>query len=371
MRAPAPLPRELSAYIWQHSALHQAVLALLAIVVFVLSALPLEIQRRLIDDALRGGAIAPILWLAGAYAAVVLSEGSLKMAMNLYRAWVSETAVRDLRRTIAAQINRRNDTPHDATVDGLEISMILSEAEPVGGFIGLSVSEPLLQGGILLSVFGYMVYLQPEMAALCFLVYSPQLLFVPLMQGGINRRAAERIQTLRLVSGGIAATGVLTKGDSELQNERIDRVFVLNMGIYKLKFTMNLLMNAMYHFGITATLAVGGWYVVAGKLEVGTVVAFLSGLAKINDPWGDVVNWFREMTTSRVKYDLLATASRWLAATHLSQNRPEYSAVDGEASAHAAPSAIEISETAPSDQAAPERRADNRGNQPGVRAAYR
>ena len=32
--------------------------------------------------------------------------------------------------------------------------MILSEAEPIGSFVGVSVSEPLLQGGILVTVFG-------------------------------------------------------------------------------------------------------------------------------------------------------------------------------------------------------------------------
>ena len=34
--------------------------------------------------------------------------------------------------------------------------MILAEAEPIGGFAGDSVSEPLLQGGVLLTVFAYM-----------------------------------------------------------------------------------------------------------------------------------------------------------------------------------------------------------------------
>ena len=40
-----------------------------------------------------------------------------------------------------------------------------------------------------------------------------------------------------------------------------------------------------------------------------------SGLAKLNDPWGDVVNWFRDMTVNRVKYRLLAAALRSPAAS--------------------------------------------------------
>lgn len=305
------LPRSLSGYIWR-GAIHQGALCLLAILVFLISAVPLELQRRIVDDAITNGAVRSIFWLAIAYLAVALTEGGIKLVMNIYRAWLSENAVRHLRRVLSRQIEHDARALHTADAEGLEISMILSEAEPVGGFVGLSVSEPILQGGILLSIFGYMVYLQPQMALLCLLVLSPQIVFVPLMQRAINRRTGTRIQTLRDVSGGIAAVDPHNRQLTTLQDGRIDQVFVLNMGIYKLKFSMNLLMNAMYHLGITITLAVGGWYAIKGRIEVGTVVAFLSGLTKVNDPWGDIVNWFREMATCRVKYRLIVQASDWL-----------------------------------------------------------
>ena len=40
--------------------------------------------------------------------------------------------------------------------------------------------------------------------------------------------------------------------------------------------------------------------------EVGTVVAFISGLTKVNDPWNDLVVFFRDMTNARVKYRMIA-----------------------------------------------------------------
>jgi len=49
-------------------------------------------------------------------------------------------------------------------------------------------------------------------------------------------------------------------------------------------------------------LVVGGWFVMQG----GTVVAFISGLSKINDPWNDLITFFRDMTNARVKYRLIA-----------------------------------------------------------------
>jgi len=281
--------------------------------VFLLSAVPLELQRRIVNDAIRNGSTRTILWLALAYAAVALAEGGLKLGMNVYRAWVSEKAVRQLRQSVSA-LTGTAIAPYDrARAEGTEISMILSEAEPIGGFVGTSISEPLLQGGILLTVFGYLVYLEPRIALLSMLVFSPQLVFVPLIQRAITWRAAERIGTLRGVSGGVVGTGDGDRKAVVALDAGIDHVFVLSMGIFKLKFTMNFLMNLMHHMGVAVALGVGGYYAVKGEIDVGTVMAFVSGLAKINDPWGDVVNWFREMTVVRVRYRLMADALEWFA----------------------------------------------------------
>jgi ABC-type multidrug transport system fused ATPase/permease subunit len=308
MRHARGLPPHLFAYIWKTSARHQVALAALSVLVFVLSTAPLELQRRIVNDAVARGATGLIAALALAYAAVALLEGGVKLALNVYRGWVSEREVLRLRRAIGALTGNAVAAEDRALAEGVEISMVLSEAEPIGGFMGISLSEPLLQGGILLSVFGYLLYLEPWLALLSVAVFSPQLVFVPLMQRAINRRASERIQELRAVSGGIVGA----TGEGEEQNGHFERVFALNMGIFKLKFSMNFLMNLMHHLGVAAALGIGGWQAARGQIEVGTVVAFVSGLAKVNDPWGDLVNWFREMTVVGMRYRLVSEGMQWL-----------------------------------------------------------
>jgi ABC-type multidrug transport system fused ATPase/permease subunit len=299
------LPPTIVRYIFRLTARHQAALAALSAIIFLLSAAPLEFQRRIVNGAINEGAMS-ILWLALAYAGVALVEGACKLAMNIYRGWVGESSVRHLRNLIHATAGLRPDA-RSADVEGVEVSLMLSEVEPIGGFIGISTSEPLLQGGILLSVFGYMIYLQPEIALVSLLVFSPQLVFVPLMQGSINRHVGTRIQILRDVSSGVIENNH-ERSRAIIQRHRIDTVFTLNMGIYRLKFAMNFLMNLMHHLGVAAVLGVGGWYAATGRVEVGTVVAFIAGLAKVNDPWGDIVNWFRDATVNGVKYRLIAEA---------------------------------------------------------------
>jgi ABC-type multidrug transport system fused ATPase/permease subunit len=311
MPAGGRMPPTLFGYIWRSSASHQVGLCVLSVAVFALSAVPLELQRRIVNDAIARGATGAILALALAYAGFALLEGAIKLGLNVYRGWVSERAVLQLRRRIGALTAAAANAEDRAMAEGVEISMMLAESEPIGGFVGVSLSEPLLQGGILLSVFGYLAWLEPWMAVLSLLVFSPQLVFVPLIQREITRRAERRIRTLREVSGEIVGA---TDADAQtVKDGQLDRVFALNMGIYKLKFTMNFLMNLMHHLGVATALCIGGWLAVQGRLEVGSVVAFVSGLGKVNDPWGDIVNWFREMTVASMRYGMVSEAMAWIA----------------------------------------------------------
>jgi ABC-type multidrug transport system fused ATPase/permease subunit len=289
------LPQTMMGYVFRYSGRHQVGLAVLSVAVFTLSTLPLELQRRIINDAIKNGATRTILWLAAAYAGVALAEQGFKLILNVYRGWVNEAAVRRLRKTLEV-------LPEDQTnVTGTRVAMMVDEVLPIGGFVGMSVSEPLLQGGLLISVIGYMIYLEPYMALLSLAFVVPQMVFVPLMQRAINRRAADRIKMMREVSSDMIDVGTAV-------DAQIERVFSLNMGIYKIKYGMNLLMNLMHYFAVAVALGVGGWFVVAGRVEVGTVVAIVAGLGKLNDPWGDLVSWGREFSVVGVKYRLFADA---------------------------------------------------------------
>ena len=318
------MPQTIFGYVWRVSRRHQLGLCLLSVTVFLLSAVPLELQRRIVNDAIGKGALDTIIWLAIAYAVVAVAEGAFKLWLNIYRSRVSERAVRDLRRRagalngnarVSALSGNAPDAPaveERAISEGVEISVILTESEHIGGFVGMCVSEPLLQGGVLLSVFGYLAWLNPWMALLSIAVFSPQVVFVPLMQQAMNHRAAERIQTLREVSDGIVGATGDDAAQAAQQEAKVNHVFRLNMGIFKLKFTMNFLMNLMHHLGVATVLGVGGWYAAQGRIEVGTVVAFVSGLAKVNDPWRDVVAWYREMSAVNMRYRLVADKMRGL-----------------------------------------------------------
>ena len=313
------LPPTLFGFVWRVSAWSQLRISVLAIAVFALNTAPLELQRRLLNATVVGGDIKLIVGLALVYAGVMLSEGLVKLLMNVYRSWVGEKAVRILRLSTSALIASLPIQRNKSDAQGIEVSLMIAEPEPIGAFVGISVSEAVLQVGVLLSVFGYMLYLQPWLAALSLAVFSPQLVFVPFMQRAINRRVQARITLMREAGVGVLAAKAKEVETKLRQEMRFEEIFRLNLGIFKLKFSMNFLMNLTHNFGKVMVLTLGGWYVINGQTEVGTVVAFVSGLHNVADPWGDLVNWYQDMMVTRTKYQAYVNAMTKIAKGKVSR----------------------------------------------------
>jgi ABC-type bacteriocin/lantibiotic exporter with double-glycine peptidase domain len=306
------IPETILGYVVRYTARHQLGLAALSVLVFGLATVPLELQRRVVNALVARGPVETVLWLAVLYVGVALAEQSLKLALNVYRGWVAENTVRRLR-GLVGDIAGASEAGSSEEA-GVQISMVLEEAEPIGGFTGMSLSEPLLQGGILASVVGYMVYLDWRLALLGLAFFLPQTVFVPLLQRSINRRARSRILVKRDISSGLVVNAASGRSGWGWTQDPISRVFELNMGIYRLKFTMNLLMNMMHHLAVASTLGFGGWQALQGEIEIGTVVAMVGGLGKLNDPWGDLVNWARELAVVGIKYRLFSGVLAGLSA---------------------------------------------------------
>ena len=307
--APAgALPRNVFRYVLSTSALHQLALLALTAGVALLEVVPLELQRRIVNDLVKHRPYSWVVGLCAVYAGVVIVQGSAKLGLNIYRGWVGEQAKRDLRHRVHTVVETPSTASPAAEAQGIVISMIVAEVEPIGGFVGESVSEPLLQGGIMASVLAYLIHIDPWMALAAIGLFVPQLVFVPLLQSAVNRRTGARIRVLRQL--GIA---MIDRDDDAEDERRIDQAFALDMGIFKIKFTMNFLMNLCNHLQRVSALLVGGWWVYTDHLEIGGVVAFISGIGRLNDPWGDLVNYFRDLNVTQVKYRLLADAVSQLA----------------------------------------------------------
>ncbi|HSS63354.1 MAG TPA: ABC transporter ATP-binding protein [Gammaproteobacteria bacterium] len=305
------LPESLYRHIWRTSRRHQFGLVLLTIAVFPLTMVPLELQRRIVNDAIEGEDFSLLVWLGIAYFSVLLLQGGLKLALRIYRGYVSEGTVRSLRRrAFQASGPGTGETAEESAKDrGSRVSMMVAEVEPVGSFVGESVSEPLLHAGTLVSIFGYMLWIQPLMALAGMAFCLPQLYFVPRIQEAINRRAKQRIEILRNLSRQVADYEDPHRSDTERAAvERINQIYGLRMRIFLLKYTLKFLNNFLHHLGPLSAYLFGGWLVLEGRTDLGTVVAFASGFERVSDPWRELITFYRSASDARLKYRLVADA---------------------------------------------------------------
>jgi ABC-type multidrug transport system fused ATPase/permease subunit len=226
----AKMPRNIFRYVLETSGLHQLFLLLLTVGVFLLEVVPLELQRRIVNDLVKHRDYRLVIVLCAVYAGAVLVQGGTKLVLNVYRSWVGERATRDLRRRVRLLVSSTCSASSGSEAQGIQASMIVAEVEPIGGFVGASVSEPLL--------------------------------------------------------------------------------------------------NLSTQFQIIAALLVGGWLVYTDQLEIGGVVAFISGIGRFTDPWGDLVNYFRDVNITQVKFRLMSVAVNQQAQGHAPDKPSPTTAVD-------------------------------------------
>jgi ABC-type bacteriocin/lantibiotic exporter with double-glycine peptidase domain len=286
-------PDGIFAFAWHESGRHQPWLCLLAAAIFPLTMVPLELQRRIIDRAIGSQNLELLLWLGAIYLGTVLLQGGLKYLLRVYRAFVSERATLHLRR--AAQ-GRAGQEEHGETV-----SIVASEVERVGGFVGEAFSEPILQGGILVAVLGYMLVVEPTIALVSLCFFLPQIVLVPMIQRFVNRRALRKVELVRELGEQIVDSVERAHYDRTAR-----RVYGVRMSYYRLKFLSKLLTNFMNHLAPVSVLMVGGYLVINGETTVGTIVAFISGFERMADPSRQLIAYYRLASESQVQYRLIA-----------------------------------------------------------------
>src|SRR3984893_10560396 len=99
--APAgALPPNVFRYVLGTSGLPQLFLLALTVGVSLLEVVPLELQRRIVNDLVKHRPFSWVVGLCAVYAGIVLVQGATKLALNIYRGCAGGGAKRALRRRV-------------------------------------------------------------------------------------------------------------------------------------------------------------------------------------------------------------------------------------------------------------------------------
>ncbi len=295
------LEPSLYGFIWQISSRNQIQLCILAAALLPLSLLPLELQRIIVDDGIVKADLHVLLTVGLIYFVALIAHAALKYVFSVYQASVGEGVVRFLRH----RINRAESHELRARV-GSRITLAASEVEQVGGFAGYAVSVPVFEAGMLVTVVAYMLWLEPLMAGIAFLALLPSLLVTPVLQSRINRHLRMRISAVRRLSDHLLH---VEPDSATRRGKRAERLIEWAYGHHICMFALKHLAKGLTHLmgmiGPLAILMVGGWFVMRGEAELGTVVAFISGVERLTTPAQELLNFYRRMTQAAVRYGLV------------------------------------------------------------------
>lgn len=310
------MPQSVFRYIYNNSLKQQILLILLTLTLIPLAPVPLEIQRRVLDDAIAQSDTDLLIKLAVFYLIALLLSAGLKAWMRIQRGLISARIVHTLRSSVyyciytivpPAKLGKKVVT-EDQVDEGAVVSMLSSEVEKLGGFAGSAISGPLLQIGTLISILGYMFWVEPLVATIALVLYSPQFFIVPYFQKRLNELAREKAIKVRELGAFIvdnAENDLISREAPSLFLILTDQILAIRSRFLKRKNMMKALINLLIALGPFGVIVFGGWLVIEDRLELGVILAFVSGLERLGGPIRQLIAEYSQITEAQMRYQML------------------------------------------------------------------
>ena len=296
---------QLYSAIWRASGKRQIVLIVLSLLIAVLAAVPLNFQKDIINGLTDGGMDrAALVWMCVGMMATILISLALKWVMGYRANLLGEDIIRLLRRLVLRDAAEK--VAHDTSYAGTSATMISAEAEELGKFTGSAFSEPVMQVGTLISVIGFIASTQPRLGLIAIAMILPQVFVVLLTQAKINGLISERVHILRRANRQMSSEDAVAL-EGEVHQAFYD-IYAPRRSIFRWKLSTKFILSSLNGAGTVAVLLLGGSLVIEGRTDVGTIVAAVMGLQRLQAPTAFLIAFYREVSATRVKFELLRDA---------------------------------------------------------------
>ncbi|WP_299044964.1 ABC transporter transmembrane domain-containing protein [uncultured Tateyamaria sp.] len=334
------------AFIWKHSKRDQMMLLGLTLVTFPFLYATLELPKRIINDAIGASGdtvgffgfdltqIQFLLTLCFGYLGAVLAHGLLKMRLNTMKGVTAERLLRRFRFQLISRMLRFPRSYFRSTSQGELVSMVSSEAEPMGGLMGDMVAQPVFQAGQMLIIVVFL-FLQSVWFGLAGIALIPlQAWIIPMLQRQINLLNKERIREVRAFSSeiGESAAGISdlrTNGGLRYRlaqfTDRLGKLFEIRFKIYQKKFFMKFLNNFITQLTPFFFYSVGGYLAIRGDITVGALVAAIAAYKDLSSPWKELLTYYNQTQDMALRWEIVTDrfAPRDMIDESLFEGEPE------------------------------------------------
>ena len=303
--------RTLGSWVFDGNTLLQVLLVVIIFVTVVARVIPLEMQKRIVNEAIYLKQLKLLAIYCTLYFVSVMTASLLKFFINVIQALISERATAAMRSALFDHILTMPLGFFRGTQPGTVVNSLVNELTLPGNFIGMAVAIPLTNILTLVAFAIYLFRLNPLLAGISFVIYPLMVVVIPLLQGRVNRENRRRINLSRQVSSTIveAISGlheVQANGGFALANRNFTRLVntlkTIRVRWNLLKSGVKVVNNFGTSLGPVIIFVLGGYLTIRGELELGALVAFLSAQEKLYDPWKELVEFYQVYQDGSVTY---------------------------------------------------------------------
>ncbi|MEI6720908.1 MAG: ABC transporter ATP-binding protein, partial [Betaproteobacteria bacterium] len=245
------------------------------------------------------------------FLALIVVSGLLKLQINTMKGWMGERMLRRLRFALFDHI-LRFPLPHFRRVKSAEMAtMIKDEVEPLGGFIGEAIITPLFLGGQALTALFFILYQHIFLGLIAFGMVVMQAVIIPRMRRRLLVLSKERQITARQLAGRIAecvdgAVEIHAHDTSNYEraeiSARLGKMFRIRFELFQRKFMIKFLNNFLSQVTPFLFYLVGGYLAIAGRLDIGTLVAVIAAYKDLPSPIKELIDWDQQRMDVQIKY---------------------------------------------------------------------
>jgi len=288
------------------------VLLLLTVVVTVFArVLPLEMQKRIINEAINLKKIDLLFMYCGIYIAAVVIASGLKFLINVLQSVIGQQAAASMRKGLYHHILTLPLNFFRRTQPGMVVASLITELATAGDFIGMAVAIPITSVLTLTAFAGYLFWLNPLLAALSLSIYPLVIFLLPWLQKKANRENKKRVDTTRELSSKIAESisgihEIQGNGAFGIENHKydglVDKLTKVRIRWNVFRFAIKVSNNFFNNLSPFIIFILGGYLAIKGQLGLGALVAFLSAQEKLYDPWRELIDFYQAYQDATVSY---------------------------------------------------------------------
>ena len=179
-------------------------LLLTVLVTVMIRIVPLEMQKRIVNKAIKLKAFELLLIYCGIYLASVIIAGGLKFMISYLQTVIGQRALTDMRKSLYRHIITLPLNFFRKTQPGTVVQSFVSELATAGDFVGMAVAVPFTSVLSLIAFTAYLLWLNPLLGIVSFSIYPLALFILPVLQRRANIENKKRMDVSRDFSGKIA-----------------------------------------------------------------------------------------------------------------------------------------------------------------------